>query len=246
MSLKPLVLIAAIAFPAPALAQDWDYTATLYGWFPGVTTALETPQGELESEVDFEEILETLDIAALGAFEARNGRLSLIGDLQFFDISAEEEAPFGTLFSRAEVDSRITLVSAYATYAVVDQPNMRVDIGGGLRYYDASIDTFLEGAAAPDTLYSDDGSWMDVLVAARVNRSFGQHWYGVAYADVGGFGIGDSSDLSWQAFVGAGYRFNQTWSVVGGYRHLSIDRAFERTDITSEISGALLGVQASF
>ena len=43
-----------------------------------------------------------------------------------------------------------------------------------------------------------------------------------------------------------GYRFNETWSMQAGYRHLSIDRTFDRADVTLEVSGPIIGVQASF
>ena len=248
MSLKRIALLAAVAMPGTAAAEtDWEYTATLYGWFPGVTTTVETPQGEIEAEVDFDEVLETLDIAVLGALEARNGRWSLIGDLQYFDIGADFATPNGALFNGGEVDSQMALFSAYATYAVVDNTDTRIDVGGGLRYNDATFETQLVSqGTAPNLTSEDDGSWTDLLLAARVKHQFNDQWSGIAYGDVGGFGIEDSSDLSWRAFAGAGYRFNETWSVVGGYQYLSIDRDFERTNITAEIAGPFLGVQIAF
>lgn len=250
MPLRWTLLPAAMAVAAPGSAAaegKWDYTATLYGWFPGVSTTVETPFGEVESEADFDEIWETLDIAFFAALEARTGRLSLVGDLQFFDVGAEAEPPNTTLFSAAEVDAQMVLFSAYATYALVDKANLRFDVGAGLRYIDASVDTHLFGqGATPDASFSRDGGWTDVLIAARVNHQFNRRWYGVAYADVGGFGIGDSSDLTWQAFAGGGYRFNESWSAVGGYRHLSIERPLNNFDVTADVSGPFFGFQASF
>ncbi len=243
-----LAAVAALATPSTVSAQsEWDYTATLYGWFPGVSTTVETPVGEVESEVEFDQIFDTLDIAFLGALEARNGRFSLVGDLQYFDVGVEAEPPAGVLFGDAEVDSQMVLASAYATYAVIDNADLRFDIGAGVRYVDATIEAKLVGAGTtPDTTFSRDGSWADVLVAARVSRPFNDRWYGVAYADVGGFGIGDSSELTWQAFAGAGYQVNETWSAVGGYRHLTIERPFGAFDVTADVSGPLLGFQARF
>ena len=250
MLMRWIQLLAAMAVAtsgSTAAESEWDYTATLYGWFPGVSTSLETPMGEVESEVGFDEILETIDVAFLGAVEARNGRFSLIGDLQYFDVGVEAEPPTGMLFSEADVDSQMVLVSAYATYALVDEPDLRFDVGVGLRYVDATIDTHLLGVApTPDTSFTRDGGWTDALIAARISKQFNERWYGVAYADVGGFGVGDSSDLTWQAFVGAGYRFNETWSAVGGYRHMTIERAFGNFNVTADVSGPFLGFQVSF
>ncbi|ESQ75147.1 hypothetical protein [Asticcacaulis sp. AC402] len=250
MSLNWVPTLAAIALimPGAAAAQSqWDYTATLYGWFPGVSSEIVTPVGVVEGEAEFEEILETLDIAFLGAFEARKDRLSLIGDVQYFDIGVETEPPVGLPYSEAEIDSKLALASAYATYAVVDTEDLRLDVGGGLRYLDLSIDTHLAGqGSTPDATFNNEGGWADVLVAARITKAFNDNWYGVAYADVGGFGLGDSSDLTWQVAGSLGYRFDDRWSMIGGYRHMSIERVFGNADVKSEVSGPFLGLQAKF
>ena len=159
MLMRSLALLAAGAAPAVVAAESqWDYTATFYGWAPGISTTVETPLGEVESDLDFEEVLETLDIAFLGAFEARKGRLALVADLQYFDIGVEAEPHTETAFSAAEVDQQLLLFSAYAGYAVVDSAETRFDVGGGLRYVGSNIDTHLEGqGAVPDAEYSLDG-----------------------------------------------------------------------------------------
>ncbi len=241
-------LIAALASPAPALSQDgWEYTATAYGWFAGLSGTVETPMGDIETDVDFGDILESLDIAFLGAFEARKKRLSLIADLQYFDLSSDVDVPTGALFSGGETDTQTVLLSGYAVYALVESDNVRFDVGGGLRYTYADIDVDLVGQdPALDQSVSVDGDFVDLLIAARLTGNFTERLYGVAFADVGGFGIEDSSDLTWQTAGAVGYRFNKTWSALGGYRHLSINREFGPTDTTTVVSGPFLGFQASF
>ena len=252
MSIKWLALLAAFALPGTAFAQSpepentWQYTATAYGWYPSVSTTVETPIGEVEAEVEFDEILETLDLAFLGAFEARKGRVSLIGDLQFFDVSAEaERAP--AAFTGAEIDSQLLIFSAYATYALVDSDDLRFDLGGGLRYNDTSVEAqLLQEGGVVGPSFEDDGGWTDLLLAARVYRQFNDKWYGTGYVDIGGFGIGDSSELTWQVSAGAGYAFNDKWSMVGGYRHYSVEHGDDLVTSTIEVSGPFLGTQVKF
>jgi len=248
MARRWLVLLAATALPSAAAAEgEWDYTATFYGWFPGVSTRVETPVGAVESEVGFEDILESLDIAFFGAFEARNGKWSLSADLQYIDVGKTAEAPTGVLFSDAEIDSKLVVLGAYATYAVVDRPDLRFDLGAGLRHTHATIETRLVGqGATADRSFSNDASWVDGVIAARMNLRLDDRWRAIAFADVGGFGIGESSDLTWQVAAGVGYRLSEKWSAIGGYRHLTIERSFHGSDISVDVSGPFLGFQASF
>jgi hypothetical protein len=150
MSFKSIAVLTALVSSAPAMAQDeWEYRATFYGWLTGVTTEAETPLGEFEAEIEFADIFDELDIAAFGAFEARKGRWSFIADGMYVELSPEVSLPAQSPLSRGEIESQTGLISAYATYALVDEADWRIDIGGGLRYYDASTDT---------TLIAQDGS----------------------------------------------------------------------------------------
>jgi opacity protein-like surface antigen len=242
----PLTILLAAA-AAPAAAQEgWDYTATVSGWFSGLASEVGTPFGEVEAELDFADVWDALNLAFFGSFEARTGRWALVTDLVFADLGSEEETPFGVAFRSAEVDTRLTLFSAYAAYSVVDDPGLRVDLGAGFRYADAKVDVQLQGNAAPTTSLSYSDSWVDPLIGARARFDLSETWFGNVSADIGGFGLENASDLTWQAYAGVGYRFNETWAMQAGYRHISIDRAFDGADVTLDVSGPIVGIQASF
>lgn len=228
-------------------ADEWEYSATFYGWFPGVNNAVSTPLGEVESEVEFFDILEHLDFAYFGALEARKGRWSLTGDLQYLNLGAEADVPQGLLFSSAEVDTKIVAFSAYGTYALIDKIDYRFDIGGGLRYVKSTLDTRIFGqGAGSDRSFSGEADWVDGVLAARMTLGLNERLAGVVFADVGGFGIGESSDLTWQAAAGIEYQINESWSAVGGYRHLAIERSSHDVDFTVDVSGPYLGFRRSF
>ena len=66
----------------------------------------------------------------------------------------------------------------------------------------------------------------------------------VAYADVGGFGIG--SDFTWQAMLGVNYEFSPTVVGKAGYRMLGVD--YDRNGFAYDMfySGLYLGAGFRF
>ena len=151
MSIKWIACLACLAAPGAAFAQssdaqqedEWEITSSVYGWFPGITTTVATPIGEVQAEQSFGDLLETLDLAFLGALRARKGRLTLVGDFLYFDITADEDAngPAGAFIDGIEIESQVLVFSGNATYAVVVTPPTRLGLGAGARFINADVET---------------------------------------------------------------------------------------------------------
>ena len=122
----------AVALATPALAQDsgWSFALSPYAWTPGLTSSVETAWGTVEVEKSISDVLSDLDLAFMGAFEARNGRWSLIADLFYANLSQGRPTPLGILFSRAEIDTEAKLLSGYAGYRVLEGGPVAVDLIG--------------------------------------------------------------------------------------------------------------------
>jgi hypothetical protein len=240
---------AALSLPTAALAQsgEWEYSASIYGWFATLDTSVETPLGTVETELSFSDIWDDLNIGLTGALEARRGAWSFIGDLNYADLSSERATPLGAAFSRAEVDARLVVISGSAAYAVLDTPEARVDLTAGFRFHDIDLDTRLVATGAPaDQTFSSSESWFDPVIGVRVRAPLSPDWFINAFADVGGFGLGNASDLSWQAYGGLGYRFNERWLMQVGYRHLSIEKDLGGRETNVDQSGLLVGATVEF
>ena len=80
-------------------------------------------------------------------------------------------------------------------------------------------------------VYSSVDSRIDPFVGLRVGWDISYRW-GIGFrGDVGGFGIGDATELSWQASAELGFRLSRHWALFAGYRMLSYDTiAGEGTD----------------
>jgi hypothetical protein len=241
---------AAIALlPAMgASAQDlgWDFSTSVYGWFAGLDTSVGTEFGTVETDLSFSDVWSMLDVAFFGTFVARRGKLGFIVDLNYTDLSTTRTTPLGAAFSAATVDTTLTILSGYATWRVSDTDVAMVDLAGGFRAYDLELGVALAAGVEPAQSTSENESWVDPVIGARAIFPIDENWFATAVVDIGGFGIGSASDLSYQLLGTVGYRFNDRWSVQGGYRHIGIDKTLNGRDVTLDLSGPLLGVTARF
>lgn len=236
------VLVVAI-HPATALADDWSYSASLYGWVPAISAGIDTPFGPAEADISQSQVLDNLDFALMGTFSAQKGRLSLIGDIFYSDLSGSKETPFG-LFSRADTSVQLTMISGYAMVETYTNGSSRLDLGAGFRYVDLAQTITLQPGIAPGLSRNIDDSWIDPVLALRFRTDLTDRWYATAFADFGGFGVG--SETTWQALALVGYRFSDTVAMQLGYRVIDFDRVSGGADYDLNLSGPFLGVTWQF
>jgi hypothetical protein len=86
-------------------------------------------------------------------------------------------------------------------------------------------------------------SWVDATIGFRASVDVTKTVSLGFRGDVGGFGIGNSSEFTWQALPRVEWRFAQHWAVSVGYRAIGIKKG--RADDTIEY-GALIGVGYTF
>jgi len=245
-------LAAAMLAAGPGAAQDaaldtggmWEWRATIYGWLPALDSSVGTEPGRLEADITGEDVLDALDFAFMGALEARRGRWSFIGDLLYSDLSGEKDTPFGVLFSKGEVETELTAVTAYAAYRVAASPQAALDLGAGVRWFSLDLDATLTGGALPEQSSSLSEDWADPVLMARGSVAFDDNWFATGLVDAGRE-IGGHSE-TWQALATLGYRFNDRWSARIGYRWMNLDRDVDGEPVELDLFGPMIGVSARF
>jgi opacity protein-like surface antigen len=241
----PAACAAIIGLTAcPALAQDnqWTYDLSFNLWFTDTTVTTDTPRGEVQAELSFSDAIQDLDFAFMGTAEARNGPWGIVGDLLYFNLTADGPTPDGLLFSEVAAGTKMTVLSGVLAYRVHEDSNVAVDLGAGFRAFWSDIDTTFIGAAAPTETFSQNRNWVDPIVAARVRVAFNEDWFGNFMVDAGG--TNDSS--TWQALATVGYRLNENWAFQGGYRYMQAEWDTDLGQSSLEFSGPILGVTYSF
>jgi opacity protein-like surface antigen len=241
----PLILcLVATATAASAQESEWRYKATLYGWLPGLSGSLETEFGTIDLEPDGSgNALSDLDMAFMGSFSAQNGRLSILGDLLYADLSSSKDTPFA-LFGDSTVDVEVAAVSGYVLYRVTNDTEVMLDVGGGFRNFDVSLGLSLSpGLSTEGASRTVDDNWTDPLLAARLTVPLDDRWFLIGFADFGGTGSGNQT---WQVYAGAGYTFNERWSGQLGYRHMEVSRVIDNNDMALGLGGPVFAISYSF
>ncbi|MDU9002283.1 porin family protein [Sedimentitalea todarodis] len=212
--------LALLAGQASAQSSDWNYTATLYGWFAGLDTSVDTPRGTINAELSSKDVLEDLDASLMAAFEARRGPWGFVVDGVYSKLSAGKATPFGQSFSEAVVETKLSQVTGLALYRFHSSPTLKFDAGAGFRWFDVDMGVTLTPGSLGVTRTSSIGdSWVDPLLAARVILPINDVWTATALVDFGGTG---SDDKTWQALASVQYQFNDNWSAAFGYRTMNL------------------------
>lgn len=238
------LLVATLNGPAVAQENGWSFALSPYLWTPGISSSVGTQFGTLDANASVGDVLSATKFAAMGSFEARKGNWGLIADFLYSDLEERGETPFGVLFSRARIDTELTMLGGYAAYRLYEDGRVALDAMGGIRATWLNIGVSLSPGALPGQNFSTDESWVDPLIGVRARIALSHRWIAMALADIGGFGAG--SDLTWQVLASLGYQFNERWSVQGGWRHLSTKKDLGGRDIKLELGGPFLGVTVRF
>ena len=92
--------------------------------------------------------------------------------------------------------------------------------------------------------------WIEPLVGGRIKLGLTDRLNLAVRGDVGGFGIGSASQLTWQVLAGLQYRISDSTSVTAGYRHYNLDyekgSGSDKFAMDIEIKGPIFGLTVLF
>lgn len=226
-----LACLLAFALPAaghaadiapPPDTSDWKFVAAGYLWGSGLDGQVGVfglpPQ---DVNLTFKDLLENLDGAVMGIGEARKGRFMLGADMTYTQLSASIPTPRGILAQKVDVTATNWMVTGLAGYALFETDAVRLDGVVGGRLWSVNNDFDVKGGLFGGRSNSDGATWVDPLAGVKLRIDLTPRIYSTSWAMIGGFGVG--SDLMWDLMAGAGYKFNDTFSLFAGYRAVSVD-----------------------
>jgi hypothetical protein len=216
-SLLPLLCAGAlIAGPTPvwvgepAGSDDWQYAATIYLW--GAAIKGETVRGA-DVNVNFDTLINNLNMAFMGTFEARKSRWSFLTDVSYLNVGANGSgrvpvalAPDTGVGVSANVKTKGWVLDFIGGYNLWNAPQASLDVIAGARRLDFGLGVDAGPYAAGRDL-SRCGSVWDGVIGVKGQVELNPKWYVPYCLDVGT----GQSDLTWQSSGGLACRFR--WGV---------------------------------
>ena len=237
------VVVAPAPAPVPDWTHGWSGQATLYAWLPVISGSQEGPDGQPLVNLDSADVLAALDAAFMGSAFFQKDKFGIILDAVYSKLGTD-----GTWVQErvdTETETKLGFYTAALSYRVLDDPRGYVDVYGGARYFDTSIEFKIGTANLGEASFSKSLSWTDAIVGLRGAYNIDDRWSLHGFADYGGFDGAD--DQSWELYGGANYAFAEHWAGTFGYRYVSIQKKVtDRAALDIDIQGPLLGITYRF
>jgi len=255
-----MIVGQAIAEDAMSSADEWKFSAAIYGFLVDVETT--SPSGDTIA-IDFDTFLDNLDLYFSGALDARKGKLLLMADFFYYKGSGDADLtttkPSGItgqkkLTEETDIDMKNYFITFAGGYNLLKTDKASMDILLGARYLNLDMDVELDVSVETNLPISDrdiikqaagnlsvDGDVWDAIVGVRGEVTLNKDWYLAYLADYGG---GDS-ERTWQVYGAVSRKFG--WGdVMLGYRHLEYE--FDDAEFIKELEydGPVVGAKFYF
>jgi hypothetical protein len=221
LTLLALGLSLCVASAAPALAQtppdEWHGVIAPYFLGAGMNGTVAVLGQEVTVDASFSDILNNLQVGAMGLVVARKGNWGVGGDAIWMALGANGTSPGPAAAITGSADMSQGAFAFYGLRRLA--PYADVFFGGRINYLSANL-----RINGPLAVRSVDGSktWFDPIVGLQLHTpDTGKRWHAQVYAEIGGFGVG--STFTWQIFPTFGVNLAKWASLEFGYRWLDID-----------------------
>jgi opacity protein-like surface antigen len=255
------IALALLALAAPAAAEpppqrDWDVALFGYGWLIASEASFDTEFGDVDIDASISDNLEDLELAAMGALDVRYRRFVFFLDGVWTQIGDESSVAQGRVdadMTLAYADAKLgfRLLDATAPWAdasQLDAPRVVFDLLGGARYWYTRLEADGRFPNVSNRQFDKTKDWVDPLVGARFAIGILPTLNFSVIGDVGGFDIGNGSELTWMVMPTLNWRPWEHWSFHAGYKHVKAERERPRTnrDLDVELTGPMVGVGFHF
>ncbi len=254
--------------PPASHPQDWEFILIPYVWFTGLNADITVNGATADVDASFLDLAKDLDIAFMfhgeawwkgkfgGFVDTVYSKLSDSGNISLqnsnsVNVGLTSELfilEFGGLYRAGTWD----IGSPYNSFVQKAKPSVTLDFLAGGRYWHLNNELDIHGPLGilPSEI-DKSRKWVDFIVGGRIGLNFYKKLTFEVRSDIGGFGLGSSSKISWNIVSAIGYEL--PWYRITpliGYRALYDDYSSgsgsNRFESKFWLHGPVLGIAFRF
>jgi hypothetical protein len=258
---SPILFAKTLAMSEPTIytknfRDTWQFDVIPYIWFLNMNGRVGVADKTAHIDQDFSDIWQKLNIAGMVFLEANKGNAGIFLNALYSKLSDRvSQGPFSV-----DATTRYELYSAGASYTVYRNcfkdacggigSMLEITPYAGLRYTvnDTTVDV---SAPFLDIGRSDNQSWVDPIIGARLKYAFAKAWLITLAGDLGG--TNHSTDYSYNVMGVLGYSPQTFWTNTTtyiGYRllyqHYTTGSGSGLYNWDMKLFGPMLGFGISF
>ena len=238
-----IVVLLTVSAALPVYGQepaspsdDWEIRLMPYFWMPSLDADATVSGLSGGVELSFGDVLDYLDMAAMGRVEAWKGKWGLTFDGLFMNLGADGsfEGSRGLVNFDLDADVRLGMADFGLAYRLFEQrfgnnneQKLTLEPYGGLRYaylrQKIDLNINIAGVGSRGATLGGSEDWVEPFVGGRIHWDLNDKLALDFRGDAGGFGIGSASDLLWQIAFGVNYQLSKNTSLNAGYRIVDLD-----------------------
>jgi opacity protein-like surface antigen len=248
----------------PSSPDEWEIRLMPYVWMPSIDA--DTTVNGLSGSVDvsFGDVLDDyLDFVMFGRGEAWKGKWGLTFDGVYFDLGMDSEfkGTRGATSFDLDIDLKLGMADFGLAYRLLEQvsainPESKIIFEPycGLRYaylkQEADLNINIISVGPPGITLGKSEDWVEPFIGGRIICDLNDKMAINVRGDVGGFGIGSASRLTWNFVAGVDYKLSKKVSFDAGYRILDIDYSrgsgSDKFAADARLEGPVLGMTILF
>ena len=204
--------------------DQWQFQLAGYSWLSGQSGSVGSIPGlpAVEIDIDFwDDIAGNINGALYLLGEARKGSFGVVMDIEYSDITFENNTP-GSYYSSIYSQTKTWLLTTAAFYRFAETPAGFFDLLAGVRYWAIESDLGLRTGALPKRQITNKEEWLDPLVGIKGLYALGQSKIFISGAFLLG-GVGAGSDLLFDGNLNLGYNWTESIATTIGYRYMDVD-----------------------
>lgn len=223
--------------------SGWTFTFAPYFWAAGLSGDVGSfGLPTVDVDMSFGDVWDHLDFAAMAIGEARYQRYSIFADVLYTKLSGSKGTPRGVVADRVNVDAETFAGLLGVGYSVLESGSGRLDIVAGARVWSADTTISISGGLLDGRSESDSATWVDAVGGVKGSYFLTPNFFLTGWGLVGGGG----ADLDWDVAATVGYKFNDTFSSVVGYRALGVDYSNDGFVFDVVEQGPIVGLVVNF